>query len=34
VEFERRLKAKLGELKKDDADPTVRSRIKRLLESF
>ncbi len=34
VEFERRLKAKLGELKKDGADPTVRDRIKRLLESF
>ena len=34
VEFERRLKAKLGELKKDDADPEVRERIKRLLESF
>jgi anti-sigma factor (TIGR02949 family) len=34
MEFERRLKAKLGELKKNDADPLVRERIKRLLESF
>ena len=34
VEFEGRLKAKLGELKKDDADPTVRERIKGLLKSF
>jgi len=34
VEFEGRLKAKLGELKKHDADPTVRERIKKLLESF
>jgi mycothiol system anti-sigma-R factor len=34
VEFERRLKAKLGDLKKDDADPAVRERIKRMLESF
>ncbi len=34
VEFERRLKAKLGELKQHDADPTVRERIKRLLENF
>jgi anti-sigma factor (TIGR02949 family) len=34
VEFERRLKLKLGELKKDDADATLRERIKRLLESF
>ena len=34
VEFEGRLKAKLGELKSDDADPTVRKRIKKLLESF
>jgi anti-sigma factor (TIGR02949 family) len=34
AEFEQRLKAKLGELKKDDADPAVRERIKRLLESF
>jgi anti-sigma factor (TIGR02949 family) len=34
MEFERRLKAKLGELKKDEADPMVRERIKRLLESF
>jgi len=34
VEFERRLKAKLGELKKDDADSVMRERIKRLLKSF
>jgi anti-sigma factor (TIGR02949 family) len=34
VQFEGRLKAKLGELKKDDADSTLRERIKRLLESF
>ena len=34
VEFEGRLKAKLGELKKHDADPTVRERIKKLLENF
>ena len=34
VEFEGRLKAKLRELKSDDADPTVRKRIKKLLESF
>jgi len=34
VEFEQRLKAKLGELKKDEADPVVRERIKRLLKSF
>jgi hypothetical protein len=34
VEFERRLKAKLGGLKKDDADPAVRERIKKVLESF
>jgi anti-sigma factor (TIGR02949 family) len=34
MEFERRLKAKLSELKKDEADPMVRERIKRLLESF
>ena len=34
VEFEARLKAKLGELKKHDADPTVRERIKKLLENF
>jgi anti-sigma factor (TIGR02949 family) len=34
VEFERRLKLKLGELNKDDADATLRERIKRLLESF
>lgn len=33
-EFERRLKAKLGELKKDDPDLMLRERIKRLLESF
>jgi len=34
VEFEARLKAKLGELKKDDPDGTVRERIKSLIESF
>jgi anti-sigma factor (TIGR02949 family) len=34
VEFEGRLKAKFGQLKKSDADPTMRERIKRLLESF
>jgi anti-sigma factor (TIGR02949 family) len=34
MEFERRLKAKLGGLKKDDADPAVRERIKKVLESF
>ena len=34
VEFEGRLKAKLGELKKSDADPAVRERIKKLLGSF
>jgi anti-sigma factor (TIGR02949 family) len=34
AEFERRLKSKLGELKKDDADRMMRERIKRLLESF
>jgi anti-sigma factor (TIGR02949 family) len=34
VEFERRLKVKLGELKNDDVDPTVRERIKRMLETF
>jgi hypothetical protein len=34
VEFERRLKLKLGELNKDDADATLRERIRRLLESF
>ena len=34
AEFEARLKLKLGELKKHDADPTVRERIKSLLDSF
>jgi len=34
VEFEGRLKAKLGELKKHDADPTMQERIKKLLGSF
>ena len=34
AEFEARLKAKLGELKKDDPDGTVRERIKNLFESF
>jgi anti-sigma factor (TIGR02949 family) len=34
AEFEARLKAKLGELKKDDPDGTVRGRIKNLFESF
>ncbi len=34
AEFEARLKAKLGELKKDGPDGTVRERIKNLFESF
>jgi len=34
VEFERRLKQKLGELREDEAESELRGRIQSLIESF